>query len=428
MGLAVVLAYLALNLLSPAEMFPALAPFRISLILGLASLPLAVVTRLQSPEIGKLRTQFLLVILFFAWASCSWLPHGWIGGNLATILEISPNIIMFFVGVVFFRSPFRLGLIRGTMVLVAIYVIAASLSELSYARASGESTPYVMAGQSQDPGGEIAGANEVRIRGLGMLNDPNIFGQYLLLILPLLFVSTKKNGLGPGYFVVIPLAILFAIGIYLTGSRGAETGLAVLIGLFLIRRFKKAGAVISVVFGSLTLLAINAFRSRTVSLSGGMDRLAIWSEGMQYVKSSPIWGIGIRSFADREGMTAHNSYLLCAAELGMIGFFFWMAIIVVTIIQLNRVPKVVGKVNPPLARWAIALKLSLGGYLFTSFFLSCTYNLLLFLLLGMSGAVITAAGGDDAIPLRGTKWQAWSAAFCGGILALIYVMLRLRIA
>ena len=428
MGLAVVVAYLALNLLSPAEMFPALALFRISLILGLASLPLAVVTRLQSPEIGKLRTQFLLVILFFVWASCSWLPHGWIGGNLATVLEISPNIIMFFVGVVFFRSPFRLGLIRGTMVLVAIYVIAVSLSQLSYARASGESTPYVMAGASQDPGGETAGANEVRIRGLGMLNDPNIFGQYLLLILPLLFVSTKKNGLGPGYFVVIPLAILFAIGIYLTGSRGAETGLAVLIGLFLIRRFKKAGAVFSVVFGSLTLLAINAFRSRTVSLSGGMDRLAIWSEGMQYVKSSPVWGIGIRSFADREGMTAHNSYLLCAAELGMVGFFFWMAIIVVTIIQLNRVPKVVGKVNPPLARWAIALKLSLGGYLFTSFFLSCTYNLLLFLLLGMSGAVITAAGGDDAIPLRGTKWQAWSAAFCGGILALIYVMLRLRIA
>jgi hypothetical protein len=126
-------------------------------------------------------------------------------------------------------------------------------------------------------------------------------------------------------------------------------------------------------------------------------------------------------------MTAHNSYLLCAAELGMLGYFLWMSIVVVTMMQLGRVPKVVGASNPALAQWAVALRISLGVYLFTGFFLSRTYELPLFLLIGMSGAIITAAGGDDAIPLRGTFWPVWSFGLCVGILTLIYVMLRLRL-
>ena len=44
-----------------------------------------------------------------------------------------------------------------------------------------------------------------------------------------------------------------------------------------------------------------------------------------------------------------------------------------------------------------------------------------------SGAVIAAAGGDEAIPLRGTMWPVKSLAFCVGILGLIYAMLRMRL-
>jgi hypothetical protein len=125
-------------------------------------------------------------------------------------------------------------------------------------------------------------------------------------------------------------------------------------------------------------------------------------------------------------MTAHNSFLLVAAELGMIGYFLWMSMIVVTLIQLNRIPQVVGKSDPSLVRWAVGLRISLGGYLFTSFFLSRAYELPLFMLLGMCGGVIIAAGGDDAVTLRGSGWPVWSLISCVGILALIYAMLRLR--
>jgi putative inorganic carbon (HCO3(-)) transporter len=421
MGLGLVVAYIALNLLSPGEIFPSLAPYRPFLILAIVNVPSLVFARLSAPEIGKLRTQFILVILFFGFACGSWLPHGGRGANVATFLALGPNVMAYFMGVVFLRSPFRLQLMRTTLVLVAVFVMVNAFSEASYVLATGDSMPYVLGSHGMDS------SNGVRIQGLGMLNDPNCFGQYLLMILPMLFVGKRDTGLGPGYFLAIPIAVLFLIGVYYTGSRGAELGVAVLIGLFLTRRFKTVGAVVSTVLGALLLLAINAIGTRTISMSGGMDRLSIWSDGMSYFKQSPLWGIGIRGFIDRQGMTAHNSYLLCASELGILGYFLWMSMMVVTLIQLSRVPKVVGKSNPTLVRWAVALRLSLSVYLFTSFFLSRTYDLPLFLLLGMSGGIIIAAGGDKAVPLRGTKWPVWSLGFCASILGLIYVMLRLRV-
>jgi putative inorganic carbon (HCO3(-)) transporter len=423
MGVALVLVYIGLNLLSPGDIFPGLASFRPMLVLALLSVPLLVFARLSSPEIGKLRTQLILVILFFGYACGSWLPHGGFGANVTTLSALSPNVIAYFMGVVFLRNSSRLHLMRVALVLVAVFVMAAAFREIPSVLATGDSADYVLAAHGLD------NSNEARIRGLGMLNDPNQFGQYLLMVLPMLFVGSKKEGLGLGYFVAIPLAVLFMIGVYFTGSRGAATGGAILLGLFLTRRFKATGAVVSTALGALLLLAVNAIGSRAISMSGGMDRLSLWSDGMSYFKSSPLWGIGIRGYTERSfmSMTAHNSYLLCAAELGMVGYFLWMSMIVVTLIQISRVPKVVGASDPALARWAVALRLSLGVYLYTSFFLSRTYDLPLFLLLGMSGAVITAAGGDKAIPLRGTKWPIWSLGICGSILGLIWVMLRLRV-
>ncbi len=419
MGLALVLAYIVLNLLSPAEMFPALAPYRVNLVLALVSVPPAVITRLMAPEIGKLRTQFILVVLFCGFVSGSWFPHGGLRANLNAFLDLMPNVIVYFVGVVQFRSSSRLKYLRAALVLVAIFVMAKAFVQVPYVRATGVTTPYVLAGGMGDSIG-------VRIRGLGMLNDPNIFAQFLLLLLPLLFVSTRETGPGPAYFFVIPLAMLLVVGVYFTGSRGAELGLVVIVGLAFITRFKRTGKAIAAVFVPLLLVAIKATSTRTVSMAGGMDRLAIWSDGMSYFKGSPLWGIGFGGFLERNRFTAHNSYLLCAAELGTLGFFLWMSVIVVTLIQLHRVPQVVAKSNPILARWAVAVKIALGGYLFTSYFLSCTYSLPLFLLLGMAGAIIVAAGGDQAVPLQGTNWPVRSLGFCGGLIVLIYVMLRLR--
>jgi putative inorganic carbon (HCO3(-)) transporter len=421
MGVAILLAYIALNLLSPDDMLPGLKAFRPALVLALACFLMAILKLSQRPNF-KLRTQFVLVILFYGWALFSRFLNGELGANVRTLLELSPNVMVYFMGLFLLNSPRKLNALRTTLLIVAIFVLINAFIGIPSARDLGVTTPY-------DLTSPIGGfpPYSVRIRGMGMLNDPNVLGHFLLIVLPMLYVRRKDSGPDFPYVIVVPITILFLIGVYWTGSRGAEIGVAAVLGQALIRRFKTTGALLSGTIVALLLLAINSFNgNRTVTVSGGLDRLAIWSDGLSYFKGSPIWGIGYDNFAAKQGMTAHNSYLLCATELGLVGFFLWMSVIVVTFIQLNGVHKLLAKSNPGLARWAAALRLSLGAYLFTGFFLSLTYELLLFMLLGMAGSIITLAGGDDAVRLRDTKWPLWAVGNCAGLLVIIYGAVRLR--
>ena len=169
MGLALVLIYIALNLLSPADMLPALAPYRPMLVLAVVNLPFALMSRFQAPEVGKLRVQFALVLLFCGFACAALIPHRMYGANIRTVEEMVPNVIAYFLGVIHFRTPQRLRLVRTMLVLIALFVMFNALLEMPYARSTGLQTPYVM------PYGSAL-SMEYRIRGLGMLHDPNTFG------------------------------------------------------------------------------------------------------------------------------------------------------------------------------------------------------------------------------------------------------------
>lgn len=411
-----------LHLLSPGEIFPALAPYRILMILLLLAVLMSIPALLESFVISRLRKQMFLLLAFFAWVSLSWIFHGWLGGTVATIENLAPSLIVYFIAIVQFHTPFRLRILHLGLLVVAFFILGKAVSEIPQARATNAHTPYVMVG---DP--EMS-ASEVRIRGLGMLHDPNYYGQFLLILLPLLFVSNNpQRGMGIWYLLAVPAALLMVFGIYLTNSRGSQLGLLSLIGLVLWRKFRRAGVFLAIILAPLVVVALNATRSRTISIAGGVDRLMLWSDGIGMFKSSPLWGIGYYQFSEREQLTAHNTYLLCASEMGMIGFFIWMSLVVVTIMLLRRVPALIGASDPVLARWAQAILLSLYAYLFTSFFLSRLYDLPLYLLIGMAGGVINSAGGEEKISLRGTHWPAWAGGTCVALLVLIYVLVRLRI-
>ena len=54
-------------------------------------------------------------------------------------------------------------------------------------------------------------------------------------------------------------------------------------------------------------------------------------------KSAPVFGIGFNGFTDQYEITAHNSFVLCLAELGILGSTLWMALLVTTTMGLNRI-------------------------------------------------------------------------------------------
>jgi O-antigen ligase len=270
-----------------------------------------------------------------------------------------------------------------------------------------------------------------RLRALGVLADPNGYAQYLLALVPMLFVKQDRRGVGLRWVFIVLVLCALVLGIVLAKSRGALLGLVVLVGLVIRDRFKllASGAASVVLIGALA--GLNFAGGRSISIGGGMDRLNLWSEGLGMFKRSPIWGGGWGSFPDNFQLTAHNSFLLAACELGIIGYFFWLAMILTVVWQLQGViaePLLVKGEGLELKHWARATLYSLYIFLLTSFFLSQTYDPLLFLLLGMGVSISTMAAAQcqkgSFMPQK--NWAVWSLALCCGSLFLIYVLVRLR--
>jgi O-antigen ligase len=430
MVLLLLITYLSLTYLSIPDLFPQLVAYPIHSATAAVALLVSIVPLLGVIALPRLRLQLFLMSGFTAFVAVSWLLHGWLGGVVSAAQRFFPAAVVYFLGLASLRAPWRLTVLRIALAAMTVFMLVRGIQQYGIVNATREEMPYVMLRPSADPDSEAP-----RLRGLGILGDPNVYAQFLLIQIPLFYVSRgRAAGAGLRLFYVIPLTLFYLYGIYLTRSRGAIVGLGALVWLLAQRKYKVLGSGIGAGVAVLAFFSLSVITGRSDSPSTGEGRLAIWSDGLGMFKSSPLWGVGFRAFADTAEMNAHNSFLLCAAELGIIGYFLWMALLVVTAQSLRGIAEAgrsaAGGNDVNLTgRWAWAVQLSLYLYLITGFFLSSSYAPQLYMLLGMAGALIVVdaqrRGPHDAFPAR-TRWPQWSLAFCLGSLVAIYIMVRLR--
>jgi putative inorganic carbon (HCO3(-)) transporter len=423
MGLAFTIIYLALQFLS-VDQFEALRGTSIMVVLAVLA-GLGSVLPLISSSRFIINKQFLLMTAFTGFLIVSPVLHGWVGGMLPAFLKFFPAAILFFLIAINMRSTAYLKVLRLIVFGMLVYLMSSGFYE--YRNNQGVTSPFVLvvAADSAEP--------ILRIRALGIIQDPNEFSQLLLAWLPLLFLAgRKKTGLQASLVLKFLIAVMMLTAIYLSHSRGALVGLAVLC-IFSAGKKYRTFAIFAGAAGVIVLGVFAKFGGgdRSVSIGGGRDRLEIWSDGIGLLKRSPIWGIGYGAFPDEVGMTAHNSFLLCVTELGFIGYLLWIALLMVSIRQLwiiLAVPAVDEK-SMELQRWARALCLSLYVYLVTGFFLSQTYHAGLYMLLGMTAAVASMHAErnrvQELVP-RGDWGLRWSFATCLGSILVIYLLVRIR--
>jgi O-antigen ligase len=360
------------------------------------------------------------MVAFTAFVLVSWAPHGWLGGTLMTLQQFMPIAIFFFLVAFNVRSITHLRILRLCLLAVTVYLLGRGIYDYFW---NPENSLFVLVRSESD-------VTTLRLQGLGMLRDPNVFAQFLLAMLPLLFVGAKTQGWLGRIFILLPSTALLLAGIFFTHSRGALVGLVVLVGIVARQRIKSVGGGLAAAAVAILLVIAGFTGGREVSIGGGIDRLDIWSEGLGMFKSSPIWGVGYNGFAENFEFTAHNSFLLCAVELGLIGFFLWMGLLLVSLWQLRRVAgsDLTGDSDPELRSWANAVLFSLVAFLIPGFFLSETYAPMLYLLLGMSAAIaqLEFQRTGTAILPAGNRWALKTAMACAGSMTLVYVMVRLR--
>jgi O-antigen ligase len=225
---------------------------------------------------------------------------------------------------------------------------------------------------------------------------------------------------------------MLGIGLYaviLSQSRGGQLVVATVLTLLFVSRFGKKGIAIAIAL-ALPVLLLGG-RSDSEADESAMDRLEVLTDGISIVITHPFRGVGVAQFSDQVAssthLSAHNSYLLAAAEVGFPGFFFWSAIawtslkIPLTAIKTASLPA-------ELRTIANALVASFCGIAVGIFFLSFTYKQLLFVWFGLAGAFYgIMRDADPTLRVRiGWKDCVGVASANFAIIGLLYVYTRAR--
>ena len=461
MGFALSVLYFVTYYLTPANVFGPLEVFHIELILAiliffvsLSKLARSIILKTpQSVALIGLAVSVILSVLVGAL---------WTGGAVQSFLGFVPNAFAYLLVCLHCNTRKKLQILVLMLVFVCLFVIGNGCITLLHGTPEAprhdmnsheivplpmEATeiPYLLAMRSD------AGDLIYRLRGLGNINDPNDFGQLLVCVIPLVFIFWRSKRLLRNFmFVILPVCALL-YGTYLTHSRGA---LLALIAVAVVAARRRIGTLPAMVIAGgifAGAMALHFTGGRGISADTGSDRTELWSNGLQLLKSHPFFGVGVGNMPDFTDShhTAHNSVVVCAAELGMFGLFFWCLFLFPTLRDAlmaaspNKISD--GEEIPPeeapfplasrtieaidkteVNRLGQLLVLSLTGFLVAGWFLSRAFVMTLFLLGGMVEVVyeMSLKRGMIAPRLRLARVLPYAGGFAVSLVLIMYIMLR----
>ena len=299
--------YTILLITRPQEFIPRLAdvPLLQFILLG------AVVIWFFTPDKGLDLPQFIVLPIFLM---CVWLSvgfAGWWGGIVPALDSLLPPILYFAV---------LSGCVRSTSALrkfSLLTVLCASVLILN---------GYLQ--KTQGVGWTGQPMIEGRITYTGIFNDPNDIG--LLIAISVAFciylmrTARGRLALWVGWCTLGWLLY----GVYLTDSRGTMLAILALLGLEIAYSYGKRAVLVTAAIAVPVLTAYTRLAQVDAEEDSAQGRVDAWYEGVQMLMEQPVFGIGWGNFTDYNfGLTAHNSLVLAMAELGLVGYTFWLAFV-----------------------------------------------------------------------------------------------------
>jgi O-antigen ligase len=438
MGFALTILYVVLTIISPTQLGPWAGEYRPMVALT------TVIVVVSLPELLGHRnlwssTQTFLLVGFTMAIAASRATNGWLGGAVQSWLAFLPAVSLFFFIVANVTTIRRLRILMGAIVSSCLFVAVEAMCGY-YAGFLG--TTFI-----QERGVFVHDefvSQFLQIRGMGVLNDPNDLAQILIVAMPLAFIFWRRHQLKTQLALALATSAVLLWAIYLTHSRGAIVGLAVLTLMALRNKLSTTLSIILAGAIVVAMLALNFSGGRGISINDGEDRLEAWSSGLQMFKSAPVFGVGYGAFSEHNNyLTAHNSLVLCLAELGLVGSTIWVALLVTTALELGSIvhPHTAEETSddesqtPPApggrrrsllpTHWVMAVYLGLISLIATSWFLSRSYSTTTFLVLGLATATIAIHRSDDRTQDH-RRWILFTMATEAAGILFIYVVVRLR--
>ncbi len=229
-----------------------------------------------------------------------------------------------------------------------------------------------------------------RVRYRGTLEDPNELALVLGMALPFAFAFfDRRSTLARLLLVWLAIGLMGACA-YFTRSRGGQLVFLTVLAVHFAKRY---GIGRGLVAGVAVALPIVLFGGRSGGESSTAARVEAWWTGLHLLQASPGFGVGAGRFLEHHDLTAHNSLILAAAELGAPGLLIFASILYLAAKITTQALR--SEVAPVARTWALALLSSTAGLLVGSFFLSFAYKNALWIQVGMTGALHHAIQRHD---------------------------------
>lgn len=267
-----------------------------------------------------------------------------------------------------------------------------------------------------------------RVRYRGSLADPNELALVVGSALPFGFALHERKRTKARLLLLLSILGLAGWAIIRTESRGGQLVFATVMGLYFIRRLRIWGAIVGCVV-ALPVVLLGG-RSGASADASAMQRVEAWYEAIDLVRFSPVLGVGPGLFTDYHYLTAHNAYLLVVAETGIVGFYLWLLSVYMT----AKIPAKLWwardpRLDPVCASVAPALLVAFAGLFVGIFFLSFAYHHVLYLFMGLAGALGLAASRkmpDFELRISAREMLLLGVG-CIAFLGLMFVYTRLKV-
>ena len=174
---------------------------------------------------------------------------------------------------------------------------------------------------------------EERVRYRGELQDPNEVALAIAAgALSLLIAFMRRSGNPVAKALYLAGIVIVVLTVLETKSRGGQLSVALVFGVYFIRRYGVLALLPAGILGVALLLL--GGRSDASSDMSTQLRYEAWATGVAMFRDSPIFGVGAGAFADHHFLTAHNSFVLALAELGFPGLVLFVAMVYISLKSL----------------------------------------------------------------------------------------------
>jgi putative inorganic carbon (HCO3(-)) transporter len=444
MSFALFIVYILCTYLRPFEMFaPELNEYRPMLVLLALALIPAIFRAVSRNEAGARPIHFGLLAMFVCAIGLSQVANSWAGGALVSIGDFSASGMLMVLCLLNLTTIKRLKVTCLAIAVSAVLLAALGIysfhtgymSEALVLRQNPTDEDALESVVPEDasviPAQDTSGRYFLRLRSLGFLNDPNDFGQFMAMVLPILWLAYSPGRWFRNLLLIVAPASVLGYAIYLTQSRGALFGIATSV-LLVAQRF--LGTVRTAILVAMAGAAVGlvSFGGRELSTQeeSAAQRIDAWYAGWNMLKAKPVFGVGYGNFTDFNSLTAHNSFVLCFSELGLFGYFAWMGLIVLTFMGLNRAVRFAPADSPERAV-ATILRAALLAFLTCAWFLSRTYQPGLYVVLALCIAAWVCASKvivppPPDVPDAALAWRKPTVASMLVSITAVYVFIAVQ--